>query len=910
MSRKHRRKNRKSGAVKPEQSNPPFGRPVGALGAAAMPARDSSAGSQTSSSIAGAEAAEISRLIASGEGKAAVEAAKQLHKRLGTPTSEALVVDAYAARLRSLADRKLWLEAAELLQIVQQRHPQARDRLKAIQLRLSIRGAKLEDLLRPLNDTALSPERQSLIETVIRQDVDDLSALARCSSLPENHLLRKGAAFVVQAFNAVTSRSVTDEELALPEVSRRGALAPWKLLVRAIACFYQRDDAGCERCLAAIDSESVPARLTRVLRAMQKDSADGLTPVEGRLFAGVKGQRKLVHQALESLDRAFQQGRRGPILKAIHMAVEICRAGCPEIVEKLKQTIAIRSAQACLSSRDVFRAMGGPPRHDAQYLRLLALALEKSGDPYSLFEACQLWEDFQKSAVEEGWFPPNGPECATLALHMAKLLVRLENFPDVVEDFSNSNLEGGYGATASNSPEQLYRRACRIDPHREAYQAWLDWARKQTDWKLADEAAQTWCQALPDDVRPWLFLMEAAEKRGALQKAVAFMEKAERADAVNSDVRRARLRLFVASAIRHLKQRKAHLVEQDVQQIELLPQSREGDRPAFWAALRWACCLLREEIEQSAVCFAQVGKLLAGEIAALTVIGGLAETCSLREEMGRYVERWTPLEPELGVLSLGVARGLALGADMNLSCSIPRSWHAPIIQELLERGATFDALPLRILAESALMSGSPELAYAASVGGLTRGGRGEARFLLIRAQSMPPFEQARRNVCLAAAAELARRERDTGLLDEIIEARRGPDSRRNAPVDDRDFSMSSGQIQRVLKTEKQARSYPEQPLRRTILPGDYDGRLSLCPCPKCRRRRGELDEFDEFDGLDDSALGALADLLGSPPSGDSLRDLFRAAGLDSKENARGRTVPKRPSVKEESGPPPEQGKLF
>jgi hypothetical protein len=342
-------------------------------------------------------------------------------------------------------------------------------------------------------------------------------------------------------------------------------------------------------------------------------------------------------------------------------------------------------------------------------------------------------------------------------------------------------------------------------------------------------------------------------------------------------------------------------VEQDVQQIELLPQSREGDRPAFWAALRWACCLLRKETEESVVCFAQIGKLLGGETGVLIVIGGLAETCGLPEGMPKYRERWTPSKSELGVLSLGVARGLALGADINLSCSIPRSWHAPIIQELLERGGTFDPLQLRILAESALLSGILELAYAASVAGLTRGGPGEARFLLIRAQSMPQFEQARRNVCLAAAAELARRQRDSGLLDEIIEARRGPNSRWNEPVDDRDFYMHSGQIERVLKKEKEARSYPEQPLRRSTLPGDYDGRPGLCQCPKCRRRRGELDAVDEFDDPDDleeSARRAFAELL------------FGTTGLDPKENVKERTVPKRASVRGKSGPPPEQGSLF
>jgi hypothetical protein len=926
MSRKHRRKKWSPGPVKPEHNNPPVSRAVSHLPAAkAVAARDSSFDSRPASSIAGAEAAEVSRLIACGESKAAVDAAKQLHKRLGTPVSEALVVDAYLARLRSLIDRKLWLEAAELLQIVQQRYPQARDRLKEIQLRLSYRRGKLEDLLRPLNEPGLSPERRNLIETAIRQDVDDLTALARCNALPERHPLRTGAASLLQAFSAVTSRPVTDEELALPEVSHRGPLAPWKLLVRAIACFYRRDDEACERCLAAIDPESVPARLSRVLRVMKSGSSEaGLTPAEARLLAHVTGQRESVQRALEALDEAFRQKRPGPILRAIRLAVASCQADCPEIMDKLKQRITIRSALAYLSSRDVFKAMGGRARHDAHFLRLFAVALENSGDPYYLWESCQLWADFRERATTEGWFPSNGPECATLDLHMAQLLVRLESYPHVAEDFRKVLLdnEGRDEASASAglfllTVEQLYRRACALDPHREAYQGWLDWARKQPDWKSADAAAQAWCEVLPADVQPWLFLMESAEKRGALQKAYTFMEKAESIDGVNAEVRRARMRLLVASAIRHLKQRKEHLVEQDLQQIELLPQSREGYRPAFWAALRWACRLLRGETEQSLVCFDQISRLLEGELAALIVVTGLAETCNLSAELQEHLERWTPSKSKLGILSVAAARGLALGADMNLSCGIPRSWHEPLVQELLQHGSSFDPGQLRVLAESALASAAPKLVYAASVVGLARGGPSEARFLLLRAQSLPEFEQARRNVCLAAAAELARRQRDTRLLDEIIEARRRLGTRWDAPVDDRDFSMSSGQIDRVLKEEKQARTYPEHPLRRTVLPGDYDGMPGLCQCPECRSRRGELDEAEEFDDAENEELATLEliELLNSTPSsGDPLKDLFRAVGLNSGGNLKGRPrgiLPKRPSARKHSGtPPPEQGELF
>ena len=71
-----------------------------------------------------------------------------------------------------------------------------------------------------------------------------------------------------------------------------------------------------------------------------------------------------------------------------------------------------------------------------------------------------------------------------------------------------------------------------------------------------------WSQALPKDSRPLLYLMEPAEKRGALDKAFGFLKLAQKCDPLGTEVRRAALRLLVAKALRHLRQRKPHLAEQ------------------------------------------------------------------------------------------------------------------------------------------------------------------------------------------------------------------------------------------------------------------------------------------------------------------------------------------------------------
>ena len=71
---------------------------------------------------AGAEAS-VRQLIANGKYKVAVETAKEIHKAQATAASEALLVDAYAARIQSLVDQKLATDAKALTELVCERYP-------------------------------------------------------------------------------------------------------------------------------------------------------------------------------------------------------------------------------------------------------------------------------------------------------------------------------------------------------------------------------------------------------------------------------------------------------------------------------------------------------------------------------------------------------------------------------------------------------------------------------------------------------------------------------------------------------------------------------------------------------------------------------------------------------------------
>jgi molecular chaperone DnaK (HSP70) len=236
--------------------------------------------------------ASVRQLIANGHDKTALKRAKAIHETLGATASEALLVEAYAARIQSLIRQNLAAEAHGMLDLVRRRHPSAATRLDELRNRALVRAGSLDEVVAPLNDPGLSAERHSAIERVVRQDVWDVATLAGCATLAQEHPLRKAASALNRAFVDVTSGPVDESALALPEVSHRSPLAPWTLLVRAIACFYRGEDEPCRQYLDAITPESAPARLVPAIQAaLGRATGTPLIAAAGEQARRALGQR-------------------------------------------------------------------------------------------------------------------------------------------------------------------------------------------------------------------------------------------------------------------------------------------------------------------------------------------------------------------------------------------------------------------------------------------------------------------------------------------------------------------------------------------------------------------------------------------------------------------------------------------
>ncbi|HEV3201580.1 MAG TPA: hypothetical protein VGZ73_26960 [Bryobacteraceae bacterium] len=844
----------------------------------------------------------MAQLIAAGKSGKALDLCKDIHHRRQSADSEALLLEAYGARFRTLLERNLEFEAKNLVALVSDRYPAAISRLAEWNSVLAARQGDLNALLAPLNNPSLPPERHAAISAAVRRDVVDLPALAGCRVLTPEHPLRIAAAALSKAFDAVTSGPVAEETLALLEVSRQNPLAPWKMLVRAIAQYYRRDDAMCEKYLDAVESDSAAARLTPALRALmhQKElhKSQTLTPAASALVSRTGGNLEKLRDILKALDQALDRRKKAQIIPEIRNAVTVCQQWEPRLLERMKQHISVRAMLAGLEPESVTTAMQGPSLRNAYFWRLLARAHEEQKDnhPAAIPTASSLWEEFRKHAIHEGWFPAQGPEVAALYLHIADLwhMVSPESVEDLREGFA-AHYRGQADYYRGQPPEiralmprhdnpDLYflwpfgalERACQADPCSENFQRWLRCA-VDTASDRHDDVAERWSQALPLDIPPMLHLMESAEKRNALKKAFNYMERAEQIDGLNSDVRRARLRLLVSMAIRHLKDRKARLAEGELRQLEALPQAQQGDRPALVSALRWAWSLSGGPPPSAQDARAEVVRLLGSELAAQIVFAGVSRQCGMRLT--------EPAGPPKGVqLSSAIGRACALGDDMGMPFEIPRNLFDRLEKELSAKGFSAPVVPLLALGEAAIRQDLFKMAYAIAGAGLAQGPEGQARFLYLRARGLPPGD--RRTECLRAASELARRRRDSDLLDKIGEWRDEEMDWLDDPPDANTATISAEEIARVVDREARERGYPEWQPDDGVL--DEDG----CPCPACRARRGDLDMPPELENMleqfgPEVVAQALAEIVGmggfGAPGGKRKRRKRRNPFLDDSD---------------------------
>jgi hypothetical protein len=820
---------------------------------AEKPAGQPSSGSKPSVTPAVSPEAAIQELIDAGRHKTALEQAKSLHKQDPSPRNEALLEAAYLARIRGMMNGGMFVEAVALMDLVAKRFPGRAAELEQLRFNLLIREENWPVLLKMFLDESLPKERRESITQAIYRRGTDLKGFAGSPVLPADHPLKVAATALEKAFSAVTEGPVEEALLALPEVSRRSPLAPWKTLVRAIAAFYRRDDATALKLTAAIPIDSAPGRLVPVIKSMVNQPIEGTLSVQQNiLINSVLGPahelRQLLHSTEEGLRNTLPPRNFKKLLSRILGA---SRDYSEELGNVVNYYLAIRSS-AKTGEHDSVVYHGLDDSWPAEYWMLAARATEMMQEEPL---ACWLWEQFLVLGVKEGRFAASSSEVAAVSLRMANLLslAEYEGIWDSWRYFTDA-----FPANPALHPDkkkspflpeslptylniaELYRRAAEATPRREIYLQWLQWCQddEHSDYKDIDQILWEWSRAMPQNPEPLLRLSETAEKRNALKKALKFLLEAEAIDAVNPEVRRTRLRLEVGVMLRHLKDRKLHLASDDLTRLEALPQITEGSRPAVAAVLRFLYHTLSEDEEASEEAARELTAAAGDERLALYLryaVGALVNFSEEKKEL--RISKVDALTGRLKNTFNTAVWGCNIGLDVGLSLPLLPHWEKHFLKYLKKKKGPSTPLPLlRKFGENALAVKLPALAYAVSTVGIKHDGPEQPWFMLLRARSMVrDFIVRIRSLC-AAAIQLGRRNGDTEVVDFAINYLRKIEERiafRRFFVgiyddEENEYDMEPAHIECLIKREANILEHNDYSSYR------FDQHFPECPCEDCK----------------------------------------------------------------------------
>ena len=830
--------------------------------------------------------ARVEALLARGTAPEALRQAKALHRQASSAESAALLAKAYGARIDAMIMGGMRLEAEALIETAIERLPAHEATFLRRRDYLAAWYGAPAGLLRPWRDPSLPADRRASLGEELRCWVRDPRTVRDCEVLPTEHPLRQAAAAVAAAFAAVTSGPVAAEALALPAVSRRGPFAPWALLIRAIEAFHREDDEACRRALSGVPADSAVAGLAPLLEHMMAGGPQRkLSGKARRLFAGVMADDRRLRAALEELDEAIREGEDDEALWAIREAVAACEQARPDLLDGLRLRIAIRAFLEEIEANAVARAMGGPSRKDADFWRLFAQGAERlaghEGDLAMLFDACAYWNAYRRHAIAEGRLAPGGAAEAAVYLRIASVL--RDAGPEVRRNVAayeqrTSGLRHYYVGQPKEiralappqrpdtwfvHPEIAYERAAKAHPAPSIFQTWLEWARgAHRHWRPADEAALAWHRALPRDPRPLLYLTESAERRNALDKAMKYLGQVEELDPMNSGARRARLRLLVAKTRRHIRAARLPLAREDIASLAALPELADPLRGCVLAALAWSATAGSDEKDEVPEEIEHVVRGLGSELAARALLSMVAVACGLDPARVDRVQGPLPALLPPGAFAAAAAAAAEATARMEMEVALPPGWKKRIMTDLSAGAGDVAPERLLLLAHAALRQGEDTLAYTAAGAGLASTGPLEARFLLVRAQSMPRFALPRALRCLKTALALSRLAGDTETVGRVLaahgELRSPPSGRRSSLASWRRIPPlepgSAEEIREVLRREREATRYPTPA---TYDPsGDGEVPAAPCDCPHCRRARARFggafrNPFDDDDDDDD-----------------------------------------------------------
>jgi cellulose synthase operon protein C len=628
--------------------------------------------------------------------KEAIELYKLVLRQDPRPEWKGSLAEAYCGRARALAAKRMFKEAAMVLENTLALDGTMRDpRLYVTCLIRDGQQPKAAGhLLNSIGSEGALPvaERAALEEltAALLMAVPQLPLPAR-AALPEPPRWREFATASRAALGAWTDGASAEEiDGHLNRISLRSAFRPVRLILKSLTALPQDTERSRQLLeMIHLNSPFYPFRqaVEAAVLGERVPDADGwsrLTPAQQAFVAETSG---LPPAALQFLGRSSEAARGGPavlfayLLKQPDLPRADVRSACLNLLPQIPDRVP--------QFEKSFGPLSGLERH-----RVRALAAEARGDWQS---AEQSW-----SAAATTLGQGNADRQARLSQGVIfRHLARLAAIHPEVQ-----------GGDIFDDPVIFYlARSLDADPeHIPSVLELIGEYRKQSllkDWhRLADEAVQRF----PEDSQVLLAATESAGARKAYKKAAGFARRLLKLNAINPGVRRHMIELQVAHARKQMRSKRPDLAAKE------LSGAAEWERPEAPSALlriaRGLVALQTGPTEQAEAWLREGVELAGGgnagwflawlESELMSCAGG--DVGRLRQELARANEAPPTREavmaivgalcqPEAGENKRPVA-GLLVGMRAWLQRAAAIDWSPAEFQAVAETLARFEAFDL------------------------------------------------------------------------------------------------------------------------------------------------------------------------------------------------------------------------
>ncbi|MHB8861895.1 MAG: hypothetical protein ACYC6N_05790, partial [Pirellulaceae bacterium] len=359
------------------------------------------------------------RELTKGNVKAALKDAKACFRAEASPRNRELLERAILGRTHQLQAMKLLDEASAVLDELVRLGPTTPE--------VSQQVARLRVLLGKSDAAAsqLLQEDPALLIQMVDQAVLDRRAAKPCDAVVSAHLDQ-----VRQALSAVEREEDEATAELLKDIPRHSPLSDWKLLVRGLSAFYQRDRQRCEQNWKRLDPTRPAWRIAQTLQVAagevraEEVSVD-LSASLRKLTLGLPADPATA--PLRQLTNEWQQGNWKEFLRAYRTVRQRFAKTHAKLVESIVDLLwkrAVRDHDHELLNQVI--AIGPAPSIDPRWNRARAFQIEQHFSPVGVPKLVKYWSAYAADLTEAESLPAGErPIAAALVYqHLARLLIR------------------------------------------------------------------------------------------------------------------------------------------------------------------------------------------------------------------------------------------------------------------------------------------------------------------------------------------------------------------------------------------------------------------------------------------------------------------------------------------------------